>query len=78
MTVSGALSAGDLECDSLSIGGTGYAAKSKTVVVGQQTLTPTYVTIQYKDHDGNNKYMQVVKAVTINDASTSSISYLGT
>ena len=78
LTVSGALSAGDLECDSLSIGGTGYAAKSKTVVVGQQTLTPTYVTIQYKDHNGNNKYTQVVKAVTINKASTSSISYLGT
>ena len=78
LTVSGALSAGDLECDSLSIGGTGYAAKSKTVVVGQQTLTPTYVTIQYKDHNGNNKYTQVVKAVTINNASTSSIRYLGT
>ena len=77
-TVSGALSAGDLECDSLSIGGTGYAAKRKTVVVGQQTLTPTYVTIQYKDHNGNNKYTQVVKAVTINKASTASISYLGT
>lgn len=78
LTVSGALSAGDLECDSLSIGGTGYAAKSKTVVVGQQTLTPTYVTIQYKDHNGNNKYTQVVKAVTINNASTSTIKYLGT
>lgn len=78
LTVSGALSAGDLECDSLSIGGTGYAAKSKTVVVGQQTLTPTYVTIQYKDHNGNNQYTQVVKAVTINNASTASISYLGT
>lgn len=69
---------GDLDCDSLSIGGTGYTAKSKTVVVGQQTLTPTYVTIQYKDHAGNNKYQQVVKAVTINDASKSTISYLGT
>ena len=69
---------GELDCDSLSIGGTGYAAKSKTVVVGQQTLTPTYVTIQYKDHDGNNKFQQVVKAVTINNASTASISYLGT
>lgn len=78
LTVSGALSAGDLECDSLSIGGTGYAAKSKTVVVGQQTLTPTYVTIQYKDHNGNNKYTQVVKAVTINNASTATIRYLGT
>lgn len=78
LTVSGALSAGDLECDSLSIGGTGYAAKSKTVVVGQQTLTPSYVTIQYKDHNGNNKYTQVVKAVTINNASTARISYLGT
>ena len=78
LTVSGALSAGDLECDSLSIGGTGYAAKSKTVVVGQQTLTPSYVTIQYKDHNGNNQYTQVVKAVTINNASTASISYLGT
>ena len=69
---------GDLDCDSLSIGGTGYTAKRKTVVVGQQTLTPTYVTIQYKDHAGNNKYQQVVKAVTINDASKSTISYLGT
>lgn len=69
---------GDLDCDSLSIGGTGYTAKSKSVVTGQQTLTPTYVTIQYKDHDGNNKYMQVVKAVTINDASKATISYLGT
>ena len=69
---------GALDCDSLSIGGTGYAAKSKTVVVGQQTLTPTYVTIQYKDHDGNNKFQQVVKAVTINDASKATISYLGT
>lgn len=78
LTVSGALSAGDLECDSLSIGGTGYAAKSKTVVVGQQTLTPSYVTIQYKDHNGNNKYLQVVKAVTINNASKATISYLGT
>lgn len=78
LTVSGALSAGDLECDSLSIGGTGYAAKSKTVVVGQQTLTPSYVTIQYKDHNGNNKYTQVVKAVTINNASTATIRYLGT
>ena len=57
---------------------TGVSLKSKTVVVGQQTLTPTYVTIQYKDHNGNNKYLQVVKAVAINDASTSSISYLGT
>ena len=65
---------GDLDCDSLSIGGTAYSAKSKTVVVGQQTLTPTYVTIQYKDHDGNNKYQQVVKAVTINDASKATIS----
>ena len=69
---------GELDCDSLSIGGTGYAAKSKTVVVGQQTLTPSYVTIQYKDHNGNNQYTQVVKAVTINNASTASISYLGT
>lgn len=69
---------GDLDCDSLSIGGTGYSGKSRTVVVGQQTLTPTYVTIQYKDHSGNNQYMQVVKAVTINDASTATISYLGT
>lgn len=78
LMVSGALSAGDLECDSLSIGGTGYAAKSKTVVVGQQTLKPTYVTIQYKDHNGNNKFQQVVKAVTINDATKSTINYLGT
>ena len=69
---------GDLDCDSLSIGGTGYTAKSKSVVTGQQTLTPTYVTIQYKDHSGNNKYTQVVKAVTINDASKATISYLGT
>ena len=69
---------GDLDCDSLSIGGTAYSAKSKTVVVGQQTLTPTYVTIQYKDHNGNNKFQQVVKAVTINDASKATISYLGT
>ena len=69
---------GDLDCDSLSIGGTAYSAKSKTVVVGQQTLTPTYVTIQYKDHNGNNKFQQVVKAVTINDATKSTISYLGT
>ena len=69
---------GELDCDSLSIGGTGYAAKSKTVVVGQQTLTPTYVTIQYKDHDGNNQYLQVVRAVTINNATTSTINYLGT
>ena len=69
---------GDLDCDSLSVGGTSYAGKSRTVVVGQQTLTPTYVTIQYKDHDGNNKYTQVVKAVTINDASKATISYLGT
>ena len=69
---------GELDCDSLSIGGTGYAAKSKTVVVGQQTLTPTYVTIQYKDHNGNNKFQQVVKAVTINDATKSTINYLGT
>ena len=69
---------GELDCDSLSIGGTAYSAKSKTVVVGQQTLTPTYVTIQYKDHEGNNKFQQVVKAVTINNASTASISYLGT
>lgn len=69
---------GDLDCDSLSIGGTGYSGKSRTVVVGQQTLTPTYVTIQYKDHSGNNKYTQVVKAVTINDASKATISYLGT
>ena len=69
---------GDLDCDSLSIGGTGYSGKSRTVVVGQQTLTPTYVTIQYKDHNGNNQYTQVVKAVTINNASTASISYLGT
>lgn len=69
---------GELDCDSLSIGGTAYSAKSKTVVVGQQTLTPTYVTIQYKDHSGNNKYQQVVKAVTINDASKATISYLGT
>lgn len=69
---------GDLDCDSLSIGGTGYTAKSKSVVTGQQTLTPTYVTIQYKDHNGNNKYQQVVKAVTINNAAKSTISYLGT
>lgn len=69
---------GDLDCDSLSIGGTAYIAKSKTVVVGQQTLTPTYVTIQYKDHNGNNQYTQVLKAVTINDASKATISYLGT
>ena len=69
---------GDLDCDSLSIGGTGYSGKSRTVVVGQQTLTPTYVTIQYKDHNGNNKFQQVVKAVTINDASKATISYLGT
>lgn len=69
---------GELDCDSLSIGGTAYSAKSKTVVVGQQTLTPTYVTIQYKDHSGNNQYTQVVKAVTINDASKATISYLGT
>ena len=69
---------GELDCDSLSIGGTGYAAKSKTVVVGQQTLTPTYVTIQYKDHSGNNQYLQVVRAVTINNATTSTINYLGT
>lgn len=69
---------GDLDCDSLSIGGTGYSSKSRTVVVGQQTLTPTYVTIQYKDHSGNNQYTQVVKAVTINDASKATISYLGT
>lgn len=68
---------GDLDCDSLSIGGTAYTAKSKTVVVGQQTLTPTYVTIQYKDHNGNNKFQQVVKAVTINDATKSTINYLG-
>lgn len=69
---------GNLDCDSLSIGGTAYSAKSKTVVVGQQTLTPTYVTIQYKDHNGNNKFQQVVKAVTINDATKSTINYLGT
>lgn len=69
---------GDLDCDSLSIGGTGYSGKSRTVVVGQQTLTPTYVTIQYKDHNGNNKFQQVVKAVTINDATKSTINYLGT
>lgn len=69
---------GDLDCDSLSIGGKAYSAKSKTVVVGQQTLTPTYVTIQYKDHNGNNKFQQVVKAVTINDATRSTINYLGT
>ena len=69
---------GDLDCDSLSIGGTGYSGKSRTVVVGQQTLTPTYVTIQYKDHNGNNQYTQVLKAVTINDASKATISYLGT
>ncbi|MDY4140667.1 MAG: phage tail spike protein [Eubacteriales bacterium] len=69
---------GDLDCDSLSIGGTGYSGKSRTVVVGQQTLTPTYVTIQYKDHSGNNQYTQVVKAVTINDAPKATISYLGT
>ncbi|MGN0970884.1 MAG: phage tail protein, partial [Aristaeellaceae bacterium] len=47
---------GELDCDSLSVGGTSYAGKSRTVVVGQQTLTPSYVTIQYKDHDGNNQY----------------------
>lgn len=69
---------GNLDCDSLSIGGTGYSGKSRTVVVGQQTLTPTYVTIQYKDHNGNNQYTQVLKAVTINDASKATISYLGT
>ena len=73
----------NLYCDtaylsSLVVNDTGVSLKSKTVVVGQQTLTPTYVTIQYKDHNGNNQYLQVVKAVTINDASTSSISYLGT
>ena len=69
---------GELDCDTLSVGGTNYAGKSKTVVVGQQTLTPSYVTIQYKDHNGNNQYLQVVKAVTINNAATSTISYLGT
>ncbi|MGN0763025.1 MAG: phage tail spike protein, partial [Aristaeellaceae bacterium] len=73
----------NLYCDtaylsSLVLNDTGVSLKSKTVVVGQQTLTPSYVTIQYKDHDGNNQYMQVVKAVTINNASTASISYLGT
>ena len=73
----------NLYCDtaylsSLVLNDTGVSLKSKTVVVGQQTLTPTYVTIQYKDHNGNNQYLQVVKAVTINNASTSSISYLGT
>ena len=73
----------NLYCDtaylsSLVLNDTGVSLKSKTVVVGQQTLTPSYVTIQYKDHNGNNKYTQVVKAVTINNASTASISYLGT
>ena len=73
----------NLYCDtaylsSLVLNDTGVSLKSKTVVVGQQTLTPTYVTIQYKDHNGNNQYTQVVKAVTINNASTASISYLGT
>ena len=73
----------NLYCDtaylsSLVLNDTGVSLKSKTVVVGQQTLTPSYVTIQYKDHNGNNQYTQVVKAVTINNASTASISYLGT
>ena len=73
----------NLYCDtaylsSLVLNDTGVSLKSKTVVVGQQTITPSYVTIQYKDHNGNNQYTQVVKAVTINNASTASISYLGT
>ena len=73
----------NLFCDtaylsSLVLNDTGVSLKSKTVVVGQQTITPSYVTIQYKDHNGNNQYTQVVKAVTINNASTASISYLGT
>ena len=73
----------NLYCDtaylsSLVLNDTGVSLKSKTVVVGQQTLTPSYVTIQYKDHNGNNQYTQVVKSVTINNASTASISYLGT